>query len=151
MTLSAEQATELLAAARGALPHAYAPYSRFRVGAALLARDGRVFSGVNVENSSYSLTFCAERSAVVAAVSAGVREFVAIAVVCEQTMPCMPCGACRQVLHEFAPDLVVVLEDTEGSRLLTLPDLLPHAFRLNTARTKHQPPPSDNVESGGCL
>jgi cytidine deaminase len=144
MTLSTEQAADLLAAARGALPHAYAPYSRFRVGAALLARDGRVFSGVNVENSSYGLTFCAERSAVVAAVSAGVREFTAIAIVCEQAPLCMPCGACRQVLHEFAPDLVVVLEDTGGPRQMRLLDLLPHAFRLDPARTAQQPPPSEN-------
>lgn len=131
MELSPEQAAELLTKARGALPHAYAPYSRFRVAAALLARDGRVFPGVNVENSSYGLTLCAERSAVVSAVSAGEREFCAIAVVCEQQALCMPCGACRQVLHEFAPDLVVVLDDAGGPRQLPLPDLLPHVFRLD--------------------
>jgi cytidine deaminase len=143
-TFSLEQVTALLAAARGVLSHAYAPYSQFRVGAALLARDGQVFSGVNVENSSHGLTLCAERSAMVNAVSAGVRDFLAIAVVCEQTMPCMPCGACRQVLHEFTPDLVVVVEDTGGPRLLPLADLLPHAFRLDATHTEHQPPPSDN-------
>jgi cytidine deaminase len=131
MTLAAAQAAALLDSARRSLPAAYAPYSRFRVAAALLTRDGETFAGVNVENSSYGLTICAERSAVFAAVSAGARDFLAIAVVCEQAAVCVPCGACRQVLHEFAPELVVVLEDANGPRQLPLAGLLPLGFRLD--------------------
>lgn len=130
MTLAIEQAAELLERARHALPNAYAPYSHFPVAAALLAEDGQVFVGVNVENGSYGLTVCAERNAVAAAVAAGVRGFRAIAVVAEQAPGCVPCGACRQVLHEFAPHLVVVLAEANGPQQRTLGALLPHPFRL---------------------
>ncbi len=121
--------SQLVAVAVKARERAYAPYSRFPVGAALLSRDGRLFTGCNVENASYGLTVCAERVALFRAVSEGAREFVAIAVACGES-PCSPCGACRQVLREFAPDLTVLLADGEGKRWerTTLSHLLPRSF-----------------------
>lgn len=128
--LDAAAAEQLLQAARAVRQHAYAPYSNFPVGAALLADDGRVFTGVNVENASYGLTTCAERSAVSRAISDGVRGFRAIAVVGpEDQRGCPPCGSCRQVLHEIGPDLVVVMpEEGGGTRQTSLRELLPGAF-----------------------
>ncbi len=121
--------SRLVAAAVGARGRAYAPYSEFAVGAALLSKGGRVFTGCNVENASYGLTVCAERVALFKAVSEGVREFEVIAVACGDT-PCSPCGACRQALREFAPDLKVVLADAEGRKweTTTLSHLLPRSF-----------------------
>lgn len=108
---------------------AYAPYSKFKVGAALRTRGGRVFLGCNVENSSYGLSICAERVAMTKAVSEGETDFVAIAVVTSSSPPSPPCGACRQFLAEFARDLRVVLANTDGERReTTLAALLPHAF-----------------------
>jgi cytidine deaminase len=101
-------------AADGARRHAYAPYSRFPVGAALLLRDGRIVTGCNVENASYGLAVCAERNAVFKAVSAGDRDFVAIAVTAREGRGAPPCGSCRQVLHEFAPDIRVYWRDARG-------------------------------------
>ncbi|HET7321705.1 MAG TPA: cytidine deaminase, partial [Longimicrobiaceae bacterium] len=99
---------DLLERARQARTNAYVPYSHFPVGAALLAADGRVFTGVNVENASYGLSTCAERTAVAKAVSEGARDFVAIAVTGpEDDVACPPCGSCRQILHEAGPDLLV--------------------------------------------
>jgi cytidine deaminase len=124
-------ARALLERAREARAHAYAPYSRFPVGAALLAADGRVFTGCNVENASYGLTNCAERVAVQKAVSEGVREFVAVAVTGpEDTMAAAPCGACRQVLSEFGPDLPVVMPalGEPGYAVESVSGLLPGAF-----------------------
>jgi cytidine deaminase len=122
----------LVAAARAALRRAYAPYSRFRVGAALLARDGRIFTGCNVENASYGLTICAERSAVFAAVAAGARKFRALAVVADGPKPPYPCGACRQVLAEFLPPdgilLVAASRRTAAAERFALRDLLPCQF-----------------------
>ncbi|MEN3010815.1 MAG: cytidine deaminase [Candidatus Bipolaricaulaceae bacterium] len=120
---------ELVRRAVEARARAYAPYSGFAVGAALLAKDGRVFTGCNVENASYGLTVCAERVALFKAVSEGAREFVALAVACG-TGPCAPCGACRQALYEFAPDLLLILADGEGRvwRTARLAELLPHGF-----------------------
>ncbi len=120
----------LIAAARAAREQAYAPYSRFRVGAALLARDGSIFAGCNVENASYPVSLCAERSALAAAICAGARAFEAIAIVANAASPCPPCGMCRQALVEFADgDLVVVLVAADGGVTeFRLGDLLPEAF-----------------------
>jgi len=105
---------------------AYAPYSQFRVGAALLAADGRVFTGANVENPSYGLSMCAERVAVGAAAAAGARSFVAIAVAGDSPGGLVPCGACRQVLAEFSPDLLVIRCRPDGSyEKFRMRDLMP--------------------------
>ncbi len=124
-----ERERELIGKAVEVRERAYAPYSRFKVGAALLSRDGRVFAGCNVENASYGLTVCAERVALFKAVSEGTREFEAIAIACGKG-PCAPCGACRQVLFEFAPDLTVIMTDSEGSeiKVAKLSELLPEGF-----------------------
>lgn len=122
----------LVAAARAAWRHAYAPYSGFRVGAALRAVDGRVFAGANVENASYGLARCAEQSAVQAMASAGVRGFDAVVVVTDHDPPAAPCGACRQVLVEFASDAPVWLMNLDGSVVVatSVAALLPGAFHL---------------------
>ncbi len=123
---------ELVLTAVAARQRAYAPYSQFLVGAAVRAADGRVFSGANVENASYGLSICAERSAVVSAINTGVRELAAIAVCTELSPPAAPCGMCRQTLAEFAADCPVVLCGPHGLagevRVLRLRELLPHAF-----------------------
>lgn len=106
--------------------NAHAPYSRFQVGAALLACDGRVFTGCNVENLSYGLTMCAERVAIGAAVAAGVSQFEAVAVVADTGVPISPCGACRQVLSEFAVPRVLLANRIERLEF-TLEELLPRA------------------------
>ncbi|HET6796957.1 MAG TPA: cytidine deaminase [Gemmatimonadales bacterium] len=115
-------------AARAAQARAYAPYSKFRVGAALEAMDGTIFSGCNVENASYGLTICAERAALCAAVSAGVRRFRRAVVVSDVDPPAAPCGACRQVLAEFGLDLPI--EGIGSTRRVSwkLSELLPVAF-----------------------
>lgn len=111
---------------------AYAPYSKFKVGAALEAANGKVFVGCNVENSSYGLTLCAERVALFKAVSEGVSKFKRIAIVADTKNPCPPCGMCRQALYEFAPNLEVVMANTKGrTRKVKLKDLLAHPFVLN--------------------
>lgn len=118
----------LVAAARTARRRAYAPYSGFHVGAAVLA-GGRVYSGVNVENASYPLSVCAERNAVAAAVRGGQRGIEAVAVVAGEDEPTPPCGGCRQVLHEFGPEMLVVSEALSGRRATwRLRELLPAAF-----------------------
>jgi homotetrameric cytidine deaminase len=117
--------------ARTALGNAHAPYSRFRVGAALETADGRRFFGCNVENVSYGLTICAERSALVAAVAEGAREFRRMVIVTEQGPPAPPCGACRQVLIEFAPGLEIRAVSGTEERSWTLDRLLPDPFRLD--------------------
>jgi cytidine deaminase len=116
----------LVEAAWLARDQAYAPYSSFHVGAALLASDGRIFSGCNVENISYGLTNCAERVAIGAAVAAGVREFLAVAVVADTGVPISPCGACRQVLAEFGVPLVMLANRTKREQF-RLDELLPRA------------------------
>lgn len=121
---------ELLAQAQAARERAYAPYSGFRVGAALLTTDGRVYTGCNIENAAYSPTNCAERTAVFKAVSEGERHFAAIAVA-GGSKPCPPCGVCRQVLGEFCgPDFPVYLETQNGWEVLPLKELLPCGFSL---------------------
>jgi len=117
---------QLVKAAWLARDAAYAPYSKFAVGAALLAKDGRIFLGCNVENISYGLTNCAERVAIGAAVAAGAREFLAVAVVADTGVPISPCGACRQVLAEFGVPRVMLAN--RGERLeFRLDELLPRA------------------------
>ena len=127
-----DRSAALLDAARGAAANAYAPYSRFCVGAAVLADDGRVFTAANVENASYGLTSCAERNAIFAAVCAGVRSIVAVAIHTPTGTPVSPCGACRQVIHEFGAEAVVVSGcDTGGTRRWSMAELLPDAFGPN--------------------
>ena len=123
------QRAALLAAARDASGNAYAPYSRFPVGAAVLADDGRIFSGANIENASYGLTSCAERNAIFAAVFAGARRLVAVAIHTPTDAPTAPCGACRQVIFEFGPE-AEVLSCCAGDAIsaTTIDRLLPGAF-----------------------
>lgn len=122
-------ATALLAAARAASAHAYAPYSRFHVGAAVLSADGRTYAAANVENASYGLTSCAERNAIFAAVFAGVRDIVAVAIHTPTDEPVSPCGACRQVIFEFGPAATVLsCCDAAGERRWSIGELLPGAF-----------------------
>ena len=118
----------LIAAAREAQTQAYAPYSDFRVGAAIEAADGRVFVGCNVENASFGLTICAERAAGSAAVSAGARRFRRAVVVSDVDPPAAPCGACRQVLSEFEPDLPIEAVGARQAVRWQLSELLPAAF-----------------------
>ncbi|RJX17179.1 MAG: cytidine deaminase [Ammonifex sp.] len=123
------QAIELVNMALAARENAYAPYSGISVGAALLTREGRVFTGVNVENVSYALTVCAERVAVVNAVSAGCRRFDALAVAWNKQGFCRPCGACRQVLYEFNPEMRIIMADYGGEyEEQQLKTLLPNSF-----------------------
>ena len=127
----------LMAEAVKARKRAYAPYSRFPVGAALLTKDGRVYHGCNVENASYGLTICAERNAVWKAVSEGVTEFSAIAVTARDGRGAPPCGSCRQVLHEFAPHALVYWRDARGRILKRkLTELLPDTFNLADLRKR---------------
>lgn len=121
--------SQLLQHARKATRYSYAPYSRFRVGAALLTEEGEVVTGCNVENASYGLSNCAERTAVFKAVSDGKREFKAIAVVSSKVNPVYPCGACRQVLREFNPHLKIILVGPKGKPITSSLDrLLPRSF-----------------------
>lgn len=139
--LDEQAARALLDHARAARAHAYAPYSGFPVGAALLAADGRIFTGVNVENASYGLTTCAERGAVAAAFAGGARDFVAAAIAGpDDDTPCPPCGSCRQILHEASPGLLVVTSaPSGGARVVPLATLLPEAFGGGALRGRATP------------
>lgn len=111
-----------------ALENAYVPYSNFRVGAALLTKDGKVFTGCNVECASYGGTNCAERTAVFKAVSEGYKEFEAIAVVGGSHNHTYPCGICRQVLNEFSPEIDIILDNQGELLVVNLKEMLPYAF-----------------------
>lgn len=129
--MNADVQNELLARARAVASYAYAPYSEFPVGAAALAADGSIHTGCNVENASYGLTICAERAAVSAAVSAGHRQIVAVAVSAPKASHTTPCGACRQFLNEFRPastDMAIILDNRDAGETVWLNDLLPRAF-----------------------
>ena len=122
---------ELIAIAFRAMENAHAPYSNFRVGAALLCADGKVFEGCNVENASFGLTNCAERTAVFSAICAGETQFKALAIAASSEPAPFPCGACRQVLAEFCgPELPVYIAGSDGCKTTTLGELLPHSFNL---------------------
>lgn len=121
---------ELYLAAKKAAENAYAPFSNFCVGAALLTQRGDVYLGVNVENSSYGATICAERAAAISAVTAGDREFAKIAIVANEHKV-LPCGICRQFLYEFAPNLKIITGSSEDElEIFELSELLPNGFRL---------------------
>jgi cytidine deaminase len=126
-----KQISKLVAAAKAAQRRAHAPYSKFHVGAALLTKSGKVYTGCNVENASYGLTICAERVALTKAVSEGHRQFTTIAVVAP-SKALSPCGACRQVLAEFGEMVVVCVDSRNAKRIRRhlLSELLPHAFKL---------------------
>jgi cytidine deaminase len=129
--IDTEVQNELLIRARAAAGHAYVPYSEFPVGAAALASDGSIHTGCNIENASYGLTICAERTAVSSAISAGHRQIVAVAVSAPKVPRTTPCGACRQFLNEFRPgttDMVIVLDDRDSGEPVWLNELLPQAF-----------------------
>lgn len=134
MSLSQTEARRLMDAAEAAYLRAYAPYSQFRVGAAVLTMpnehgEAHTFTGCNVENAAYSLALCAERVAIGQAVAHGHQSFQAIAVVAEPTRPCFPCGACRQFLSEFGPDLEIIILEADGSLSHhSIGELLPYAF-----------------------
>src|SRR5215471_12129547 len=132
--LSAQERESLIAAARQALQRAYARYSNFRVGAAVLTEQGETFVGCNVENASYGLTICAERSAIFTAVqSTKAPKLVirAVAVVNGDDVPCSPCGACRQVIFEFGENAIVIFKGQQGYLDMSIQQLLPESFRLS--------------------
>jgi cytidine deaminase len=135
MATKAETKASLREAAMRALDNAHAPYSNFKVGAALLTRGGKLITGCNVENSAYGLAICAETLAVASAVSQGLTEFDEIAIASDDREPTPPCGACRQVLNEFAPNIRISSYTRDGKEASwTLQELLPHAFVLNQSR-----------------
>ena len=130
-----EEREKLVRKAIRAKNHAYAPYSNFPVGAALRGWGGEIFTGCNVENASLGLTICAERVAVAKAVSQGVREFEKLAIVADSSSYCFPCGACRQVLYEFAPQLeIIAAKSDKDYEVISLASLLPRAFLLENGR-----------------
>jgi len=131
-SLSPKQRVQLLQAARKVMKQAHAPYSHFKVGAAILTAKGAIFSGCNVENASYGMTNCAERTAIFTAVaqSGPKLNIRAVAVVNDQKVPCSPCGACRQVIYEFGPDAIIVFQGAEGWKESHITELLPEGFRL---------------------
>ena len=130
--ITAQQREQLISAARAAADNAYAPYSQFHVGAAILTARGEVFSGCNVENASYGMTNCAERTAIFAAVaqSGPALEIQAVAVLNTRDLPCAPCGACRQVIYEFGPDATIYFPTAQGWKEAHITELLPEGFRL---------------------
>src|SRR5437016_1199218 len=130
--VSAEDRQRLIDAAQAAAENAYAPYSQFRVGAAILTGKGEIFAGCNVENASYGMTNCAERTAIFAAVakSGPKLEIRAVAVINAKDVPCAPCGACRQVIYEFGPEAIIFFPSAQGWKEAHITELLPEGFRL---------------------
>ncbi|MCH6256258.1 cytidine deaminase [Puniceicoccaceae bacterium K14] len=126
--ISEDTIGRMVPAAQAARANAYAPYSNYKVGAAVLGASGKVYAGANVENASFGLTNCAERSAIFNAISEGEEKIIALVLVLENGG--VPCGACRQVMNEFNPDLEIIVADPDGkvAQQLTLVDLLPNAF-----------------------
>lgn len=134
-SLTTEETTKLVETARLAAERAYAPYSGFCVGAAVLTKDGEVYSGCNVENVSYGLTICAERTALVKAVSEGHRDIRAVAIYADTEQYCSPCGACRQVIAEFGPRITVIQANKYGEYITsTIEELLPGGFNAGMLR-----------------
>ena len=132
--ISSAERDKLLSSARDALKRSYARYSKFRVGAAVLTDQDETFTGCNVENASYGLTNCAERSAIFTAVretKATRLSIRAVAVVTADEVACSPCGACRQVIFEFGENAVVIFKGTQGYQEMSITDLLPQSFRLS--------------------
>lgn len=128
---------KLISEAAKVRKNAYAPYSKFSVGAALLAKSGKFYTGANLENSSFGQTVCAERLALYKAVSEGEKKFLKIAIVAPGTEPVTPCGICRQALFEFTPDLKVICSNLKGKvKRYTLKQLLPHPFKYEKKKTK---------------
>ena len=131
-TLSADERQRLVDAARTMLDRAYAPYSKFHVGAAILTEAGNMYTGCNVENASYGMTNCAERTAIFTAVAAEgpAMKLRAVAVFNSATMPCSPCGACRQVIYEFGPKALVIYQGNNSLSEATADQLLPAGFHF---------------------
>ena len=119
---------ELIAAAKKYRENAYAPYSKFKVGAAVLTKKGNVYGGCNIENSSFPVTNCAERTAIFKAVSEGEQEFAAIALIADTPGPCSPCGACRQVMVEFKIPRIIMANMKGDVKIVTLEEIMPYAF-----------------------
>ena len=135
--LTQQQVDELLGEAQAASERAYAPFSKFYVGAAILTAKGKIYGGCNVENSSFGMTNCAERTAIFSAVAEGTidaeHDLVAVAVVNKDGVPCSPCGACRQVIYEFGPDAMVIFRGKDGQiKQQTASEMLPEGFRLRS-------------------
>jgi cytidine deaminase len=130
--LPEEMQAKLMGAANRVMKNAHAPYSNFRVGAAVLLANGQIFAGCNVENASYGMTNCAERTAIFSAVARlGPKiEIRAVTVINDHGLPCSPCGACRQVIYEFGPDAVIFFQGARGPKQAHITELLPEGFRL---------------------
>lgn len=132
ISISAAMRKKLITAATKVMKNAHAPYSNFHVGSAILLSNGKIFSGCNVENASYGMTNCAERTAIFSAVAElGPKiEIRAVAVTNDQGAPCSPCGACRQVIYEFGPNATIFFQGTNGPKQAHIAELLPEGFRL---------------------
>src|SRR5439155_26388291 len=133
---AASDRARLIDAAKAAMKNAYAPYSKFRVGAAVLTSTGKIFTGCNVENASYGMTNCAERTAIFSAVAANgpKLEIRAVAVINDRGVPSSPCGACRQVIYEFGPEAIIFFPGAKGWKQAHITELLPEGFRLQGSR-----------------
>lgn len=129
--MNKDRLIKLIKEAKEALKNSYSPYSKFRVGSAVLTENGSIYSGTNIENASYGLTICAERVAIFKAISEGAKKIVAIAVISDNSEICVPCGACRQVIWEFGKDIEVIMASFEGEMdIKKIGNLLPQGFIL---------------------